>query len=294
MFTLLDGIAGSDTSAPSTVTISGLTVGETYLFQAYWLVNNNFDTSKMNVNLEGETLTNINANTAANEFVLISYTYTATDDTFVGTFDDPNGNEWLQGFSLQVAVPESSSSITQEVLYGGSTTSVTATPNANYVFVNWDDGSTANPRSDTNVTSDQTYTANFTAVATAVNAVPHAWLVAQDPSWTSGFEALQSTDHDGDGVTTGDEYWAGTDPNDKDSELGLVISVENGVLTLEWNQHNPAAELPDLRLESSTDLRSTPWDLEAVISRTHGVMTWTQPDPLPARTFYRLVAPKAP
>ena len=297
MFTLLDGIAGSNTGAPSTVTISGLTIGETYLFQAYWLVNNNFDTSKMNVNLEGETLTNINANTAANEFVLIAYTYTATDDTLVGTFDDPNGNEWLQGFSLQVAVPESSSSISQEVLYGGSTTPVTVTPNANYVFVNWDDGSTANPRSDTNVTSDQTYTANFAAVATADNAVPHAWLVAQDPSWTSGFEALQSTDHDGDGVTTGDEYWAGTDPNDKDSELGLVISVENGVLTLEWNQHNPAAELPDLRLESSTDLSSTPWDLEAVISRTHGVMIWTQPDPLPeaeARTFYRLVAPKAP
>ena len=72
------------------------------------------------------------------------------------------------------------------MLYDGSTTPVTATPNANYVFVNWDDGSTANPRSDTNVTSDQTYTANFTAVATADNAVPHAWLVAQDPSWTSG------------------------------------------------------------------------------------------------------------
>jgi len=67
------------------------------------------------------------------------------------------------------------------------------------------------------------------------------------------------------------------------------------VLTLEWNQHNPAAELPDLRLESCTDLRSTPWDSVEEMPRTHGVMTWTKTDPLPGagtRIFYRLVAPK--
>ena len=61
------------------------------------------------------------------------------------------------------------------------------------------------------------------------------------------------------------------------------------------NQHNPAAELPDLRLESCTDLRSTPWDLVEIISRTDGVMTWTKTGPLPeaeTRIFYRLVAPK--
>ena len=66
MFTLLDGIAGSDTGAPSTVTISGLTPGETYLFQAYWLVKDNFGTRTMEVNLEGDTA-NISANAATNE-----------------------------------------------------------------------------------------------------------------------------------------------------------------------------------------------------------------------------------
>jgi hypothetical protein len=183
---------------------------------------------------------------------------------------------------------------TQEVLYDGSTTEVTATPNANYAFVDWSDGSTANPRSDTNVTSSQTYTANFTAAVTGVNAVPHAWLTAQDPSWTSGFDALQATDHDGDGVTTGDEYWAGTDPKNKDSVLALAISLENGVLTLEWNQHNPAAELPDLRLESCTDLRSTPWDSVEEMPRTHGVMIWQRPVGADAHGFYRIVAPEKP
>ncbi len=184
---------------------------------------------------------------------------------------------------------------TQVVPYNGSTTEVTAVAAAYYSFSGWDDGSTANPRSDTNVTSDQTYTAIFTAVATADNAVPHAWLAAQDPSWTSGFEVLQATDHDGDGVTTGDEYWAGTDPNDKDSVLALAVSVANGVLTLEWSQHNPAAELPDLRLESSVDLGIESWGLVEAIQRTDGVMTWTKPDPLSGagpRTFYRLVVPQ--
>jgi hypothetical protein len=184
---------------------------------------------------------------------------------------------------------------TQEVLYDGSTSEVTATPAAYYSFTDWSDGSTANLRFDANVTSDQTYTANFASAVTATNAVPHAWLAAQDPTWTSGFEALQAIDHDGDGARTGDEYWAGTDPSDKDSVLALAISLENGVLTLEWNQHNPAAELPDLRLESCTDLRSTPWDSVEEMPRTHGVMTWTKTDPLPGagtRIFYRLVAPK--
>jgi hypothetical protein len=49
----------------------------------------------------------------------------------------------------------------QEVLSGGSGTAVTAVPNACYHFVNWSDGSTANPRTDTNVIADNSVTANF-------------------------------------------------------------------------------------------------------------------------------------
>jgi hypothetical protein len=49
----------------------------------------------------------------------------------------------------------------QEVLSGGSGTAVTAVPAACYHFVNWSDGSTANPRTDTNVLADNSVTANF-------------------------------------------------------------------------------------------------------------------------------------
>jgi alpha-tubulin suppressor-like RCC1 family protein len=49
----------------------------------------------------------------------------------------------------------------QTVNYGASGTAVTAVPDANHHFVNWSDGSTANPRTDTSVTNDLSVTANF-------------------------------------------------------------------------------------------------------------------------------------
>jgi hypothetical protein len=49
----------------------------------------------------------------------------------------------------------------QTVNYGGSGTSVTAIADTGYHFVNWSDDSTANPRTDTNVTADVDVTANF-------------------------------------------------------------------------------------------------------------------------------------
>ena len=50
---------------------------------------------------------------------------------------------------------------TQTVNYAASGTAVTPVPNTGYHFVNWSDSSTANPRTDTNVTNNITVTANF-------------------------------------------------------------------------------------------------------------------------------------
>ncbi|MDX9893099.1 MAG: choice-of-anchor Q domain-containing protein [Patescibacteria group bacterium] len=54
-----------------------------------------------------------------------------------------------------------SGSTSQTVNYGSSGSAVTAVPDSNYHFVNWSDGSTANPRTDTNVTANKSVTANF-------------------------------------------------------------------------------------------------------------------------------------
>jgi len=57
----------------------------------------------------------------------------------------------------------------QTVNYGGSGSAVTAMPNSGYYFANWSDGSTANPRTDANVSSNITVTANFS------NTLPAPW-----------------------------------------------------------------------------------------------------------------------
>ncbi|MFA6458305.1 MAG: LamG-like jellyroll fold domain-containing protein [Patescibacteria group bacterium] len=49
----------------------------------------------------------------------------------------------------------------QTVNYGASGTAVTAVPDTGYGFAAWSDGSTQNPRTDTNVTADISVTANF-------------------------------------------------------------------------------------------------------------------------------------
>ncbi len=55
----------------------------------------------------------------------------------------------------------------QTVNYGSNGTAVNAVPNSGYHFVSWSDNSTANPRTDTNVTSDISVTANFAANASS-------------------------------------------------------------------------------------------------------------------------------
>ncbi|KAF0128379.1 MAG: hypothetical protein FD155_3309, partial [Bacteroidetes bacterium] len=62
----------------------------------------------------------------------------------------------------------------QTVNHGGNGSSVTALPNAGYEFVNWSDLSTANPRTDVNVTANLTVTANFALNAYTIAATAGA------------------------------------------------------------------------------------------------------------------------
>ena len=56
----------------------------------------------------------------------------------------------------------------QLVPLGGSGTAVTAVANPGYYFLNWSDGSSANPRSENNVTNNVTVTANFSPIPAPV------------------------------------------------------------------------------------------------------------------------------
>jgi hypothetical protein len=71
-------------------------------------------------------------------------------------------------------------SATQVLAAGASGTAVTATPTAGYHFVNWSDGSTANPRTDTNVAADHTFSATF--AADSVNAYTLSYVAGANGS----------------------------------------------------------------------------------------------------------------
>jgi uncharacterized repeat protein (TIGR02543 family) len=57
---------------------------------------------------------------------------------------------------------------TQTITYGSDGTAVTGAPNTGYQFVNWSGGFTSNPRTDTNISANATYTANFQLISYSI------------------------------------------------------------------------------------------------------------------------------
>ena len=101
-------------------------------------------------------------NTAANG----SGTAYSAGNTFAITADTTLYAQWTPASSYTLtysAGPHGSISGTtpQTVAYGSSGSAVTAVPDTGYQFVNWSDSSTANPRTDVNVTASLSVTAYF-------------------------------------------------------------------------------------------------------------------------------------
>ncbi len=89
-----------------------------------------------------------------------------------------------------------SGSTAQVVNHGASGTAVTAVPNVGYHFVNWNDGSTANPRTDTNVTGTITVSANF-----AINTYTLTYTAGANGSLTGTTTQLVTHGANGTAVT---------------------------------------------------------------------------------------------
>jgi hypothetical protein len=108
----------------------------------------------------GQNITGDNCNNGiclSNSSGKIYFTYTGAYSTH--TFDVESATYIL---NYSAGSNGSISGISsQTVDYGSSGSPVTAIPSTGYHFVNWSDGSTANPRSDINVTSNISVTANF-------------------------------------------------------------------------------------------------------------------------------------
>ena len=110
---------------------------------------------------------NLNASaTQSVSYVDVQDSNASSGNTVVATHSVNSGNNdnWIFEYTLTYTSGGNgmiSGTSPQTVTYGNSGSSVTAVPASGYQFVDWSDSSTDNPRTDTNVQADATYTANF-------------------------------------------------------------------------------------------------------------------------------------
>ena len=96
----------------------------------------------------------------------------------------------------------------QTINHGSNGTLVTAVPDQDFYFVNWSDGSTTNPRTDTNITNNKTITANFTVTIT-ISGVENNQLYFEDvtPIFNSGTATLNGNSYTSNTpITTNGHY----------------------------------------------------------------------------------------
>lgn len=120
---------------------------------------------------------------------------------------------------------------------------------------------------------------------------PYAWLLTYYPGTPpENYETQDAADSDGDGMTTWQEYWAGTDPTDGDSRFAIVSIGADW--TIKWtagtNQDNPP-----FRVWRSTNLlNQASWDWYTNRDRTVGTNVWTDTTATSfQRLFYKVTAP---
>ena len=113
----------------------------------------------------------------------------------------------------------------------GSTDTVTIAPSNWYAynFATVDGTNIGTPASYTftNVQSDHSLAANFSAIL-AVNNTPEWWLYQQDTNWSDNFNAAALSDPTGKGMAVWQDYIAGTDPNNAASIFVLSAALSNG------------------------------------------------------------------
>jgi hypothetical protein len=128
---------------------------------------------------------------------------------------------------------------------------------------------------------------------TESQAVPYMWLTAANESWSTNYEAAVQADPDGDGFTTGQEYWSGTDPQDPGSCFKLDrVKIEGGHVVLEWRHSAPAAAVPDVTIRMTDDLGSGNWTTVGIKRPVDGLNSWTNTSG--STGFYSLIITNVP
>ncbi len=128
----------------------------------------------------------------------------------------------------------------------GSTPSLTASAAPYYAFTGWSgdaQGNTNDPAMDLTMDRARSVQANFWSDETTNN-VPTSWLQNYDlTNATASTEAM--TDHDGDGIPTWCEFYAGTDPTNAVSSFQIIgFGSHNGSNYVTWVGGTNGSALP--------------------------------------------------
>ena len=120
----------------------------------------------------------------------------------------------------------------------------------------------------TNVMASSSIEATYTE-ALATNGTPHIWLNTFVPGASNDWDAAEASDADGDGLNTGQEYLAGTDPDDG-SSVFRIIDVEhiNGTNCITFVGGATSTNLGPLILEHRVTLTSNWTNVDDVFPRS--------------------------
>jgi len=123
--------------------------------------------------------------------------------------------------------------------------------------------------------------------------VPTDWLTLAVPASTNNFEAAAAADPDGDGYTTAQEYWSGTDPLNTASFLKLdAIEITGTNTLLKWSHARVDPGLPAITIQARSNLVSGAWGDLGTHTPTNGVNIWSSGSSV--QGFYRLAVTNAP
>ena len=124
----------------------------------------------------GWNITKVGGGRVLADYVALTYSNALPANTFYYGANSTVGagvTGWNQGQFTLTYTNGSNGTITgvtsQTKWIGENGSAVTAVPNACYSFLNWSDGSTANPRTDTNVSANVTVTANYYKIPYTLN-----------------------------------------------------------------------------------------------------------------------------
>jgi hypothetical protein len=123
--------------------------------------------------------------------------------------------------------------------------------------------------------------------------IPYTWIDTTATNVVTDHESEIMDDPDGDGFTTWQEYWSGTDPNVADSHLKIDrVHFDGANVEIEWQHAHVSAGIPPVTVLATTNLSSGPWFRVGEKSPADGTNVWT--DLSPDRCFYKLAVTNAP